>query len=114
MIPEPHWLNQRTAALSCGVSTKSFAEWRVEPCARIGKEVFYTVADIVQNRLSRQLERFNKTVDDAPSSLDREAAERERTLLTRKQGTLPYQRALMDCMSNDAIRSITPSRSLIP
>lgn len=45
------WLNKSEMASSLGISPQAFDKWRVEPIARIGREAFYTVQDVVQNRI---------------------------------------------------------------
>jgi terminase small subunit / prophage DNA-packing protein len=79
-IRQPHWLNGRQMAASCGVSVQAFVAWRVEPVAKIGREQFYTAEAVLKNRLARA-ERA-RPPDPSPDALD---ADRERTLLTRVQ-----------------------------
>ncbi|UCP00091.1 terminase small subunit [Metapseudomonas lalkuanensis] len=45
------WLNKSDMAASLGISPQAFDKWGVEPVARIGREAFYTVQDVVQNRI---------------------------------------------------------------
>jgi len=51
MKPKSCWLNQKTMALSCGVSLTTFQRWGVRPVARIGRQVFYSLRDVLDNRL---------------------------------------------------------------
>jgi phage terminase Nu1 subunit (DNA packaging protein) len=48
---QPGWLNKSEMAKSLGISPQAFDKWGVEPVARIGREAFYRVQDVVQNRL---------------------------------------------------------------
>lgn len=48
---QPGWLNKSEMAKSLGISPQAFDKWGVEPIARIGREAFYRVQDVVQNRL---------------------------------------------------------------
>ncbi|MDT4864929.1 Phage DNA packaging protein Nu1 [compost metagenome] len=45
------WLNKSDMAASLGISPQAFDKWGVEPVARIGREAFYLVQDVVQNRI---------------------------------------------------------------
>jgi hypothetical protein len=51
---KPFWLNHAEIAAACGVSTQAFDKWGVAPVATVGRETFYMVADVVENRLARQ------------------------------------------------------------
>lgn len=48
---QPHWLNKSRMAASLGISTQAFDKWGVEPVARIGREAFYDVRSVLENRL---------------------------------------------------------------
>jgi len=48
---QPGWLNKSEMAKSLGISPQAFEKWGVEPVARIGREAFYRVQDVVQNRV---------------------------------------------------------------
>ncbi|MFT6956171.1 MAG: phage terminase Nu1 subunit (DNA packaging protein) [Halieaceae bacterium] len=56
---DPLWLNKRDAAASVGISTQAFSKWGVKPVQRSGREVFFTVRDIVDNRVERALKGAN-------------------------------------------------------
>ena len=83
--PLTHWLNRTRMAASLGISTQAFDNWRVDSCARIGRETFYTVDAVLQNRLAKQAERLANSPDEQDTQINREQAEREKTLLTREQ-----------------------------
>lgn len=51
MEPKPHWLNKSTMAASLGITVQAFDKWKVDPIARIGRENFYDVRSILDNRL---------------------------------------------------------------
>lgn len=53
--PQPHWLNHRDMAAACGVSHQTFDNWGIKPVARIGKQSFYLVADVLRNRIARHV-----------------------------------------------------------
>lgn len=45
------WLNKSEMASSLGISPQAFDKWGVAPVARIGREAFYTVQNVVENRV---------------------------------------------------------------
>lgn len=49
---EPHWLNKRLASASCGICQAAFDKWNVKPVARIGRETFFDIRSILDNRLA--------------------------------------------------------------
>lgn len=46
-----HLLNKKTMAKSLGISTQAFDKWDVKPCHKEGRQVYFSVADVVNNRL---------------------------------------------------------------
>lgn len=48
---EKHWLNKNDMSKSLGISTTAFGKWGVKPVDKDGRENFYTVADVLANRL---------------------------------------------------------------
>lgn len=78
---QEHWLNQIQASKSCGVSVQAFVKWRVKPVAKIGRESFYQISDILANRLERQAENLKTAFDDPDAS----GLDKERLRLTRAQ-----------------------------
>lgn len=78
--PLPGWLNKREMAASLGISVQAFAQWDVEPVARVGREVFYTARDVVANRVSHAAEKVKPADSSGVSNL-----ELERELLIREQ-----------------------------
>lgn len=66
---QPHWLNKSRMAASLGISTQAFDKWGVEPVARIGREAFYDVRSILENRLA-QAERKHQPEGDLPEGID--------------------------------------------
>ncbi len=49
------WLNKRDAAASLGISTQAFGKWGIKPAHRAGREVFFAVRNIVDNRVEKAL-----------------------------------------------------------
>jgi phage terminase Nu1 subunit (DNA packaging protein) len=67
-------LNQQQMAKSLNLTVSAFSRWEVEPVARIGKQVFYDVRSVLDNRLEK--------ADQSGSNGDIEA---ERLRLTSAQ-----------------------------
>ncbi|WP_160153334.1 terminase small subunit [Microbulbifer sp. ALW1] len=50
-------LNQRQMCESLSVTAPGFARWGVEPTERVGNQAFYSVRDVVDNRVAAALDR---------------------------------------------------------
>ncbi|MCQ9423365.1 terminase small subunit [Pseudomonas sp. LJDD11] len=50
-IKQRGWLNKSEMAASLGISPQAFDKWGVAPVERIGREAFYTVQHVVENRI---------------------------------------------------------------
>ena len=48
---KPGWLNKSEMSASLGISPQAFDKLGVIPIARVGREAFYRVQDVVKNRL---------------------------------------------------------------
>ena len=77
----PEWLNKNETAASLGISTQAFSQWGVRPVAKIGRESFYTMRDVLDNRLNHQAENLKQAYADPDAS----GLEHERLRLTRAQ-----------------------------
>lgn len=51
---QPFWLNKKRMAESLGISVQAFDKWGVEAVAKVGRESFYDVRSILDNRLKHQ------------------------------------------------------------
>lgn len=63
------WLNKSEMASSLGISPQAFDKWGVTPVARIGREAFYTVQNVVENRVGHA-QRKQQPGGDGPEGLD--------------------------------------------
>ncbi|HBO7955132.1 TPA: DNA-packaging protein, partial [Pseudomonas aeruginosa] len=63
------WLNKSEMAASLGISPQAFDKWGVQPIERIGREAFYTVADVVENRIQHAA-RKQQPEGELPEGLD--------------------------------------------
>lgn len=77
---QAHWLNKKQMATSCGISTQAFDKWGVQPITKIGREAFFLVEDVVENRLARFI-----PDDDESDNLEGANYDREKTRLTKEQ-----------------------------
>lgn len=66
---KPGWLNKSEMAKSLGISPQAFEKWGIEPIERAGRETFYRVQDVVQNRVEHALRK------QQPDDLDDESSE---------------------------------------
>lgn len=52
---KPYWLNKKSVIAGLdGVSTSTFDKWQIEPAAKIGRETFFALQDILENFLDRK------------------------------------------------------------
>lgn len=82
---ESHWLTQTQMARACGISTQAFVKWGVEPIAKIGRNAFYVVQDVLQNRLVNQAAQLTKSIDTATEAELFKEERIEKLRLTRAQ-----------------------------
>ncbi len=78
---EPYWLNRTQMAKSLGISGSAFDRWDVEPVARIGREKYFDVRSVLDNRLEHKAEQL-QPVD---SEYEEGTMDFERLRLTRAQ-----------------------------
>ncbi|MDD2109286.1 terminase small subunit [Pseudomonas asiatica] len=81
------WLNKSEMASSLGISPQAFDKWGVSSVARIGREAFYTVQDVVENRIEHAA-RKQQPEGGGPEGLDPYAEQKllqERLRLTIAQ-----------------------------
>ena len=78
---ESHWLNKSQMAASLGISVQAFDKWRVKPVSRSGREAFYDVRSVLDNRLEHAEQKINPDpLDATPGTI-----EYERLRLTKEQ-----------------------------
>lgn len=54
---QPGWINKKEIAASIGISVQAFSYWGLQPVAKIGREAFYTVDDVIDYKVKRALEK---------------------------------------------------------
>lgn len=64
MDKQPHWLNKASMAASLGISVQAFDKWGVKPAARIGREAFFDVRSVLDNRLAQAERKYAPAGDD--------------------------------------------------
>ncbi|EJE4180224.1 MULTISPECIES: terminase small subunit [Vibrio] len=81
---EPHWLNKSTMAESLGISVQAFDKWGVKPVAKVGRSVYFTVADVLYNRKQNEVEKHQPKHPEQQDP-DEGCLEYERYRLTKAQ-----------------------------
>ena len=81
---QPYWLNKKSMAESLGISVQAFDKWGVEPVQKIGRESFYDVRSVLDNRLQHQTGKQQLGADE-PDPLIGYKIDCERLRLTREQ-----------------------------
>ncbi|WP_043309298.1 terminase small subunit [Pseudomonas sp. ML96] len=91
---QPGWLNKSEMAKSLGISPQAFDKWGVEPIGRAGREAFYRVQDVVQNRLEHAQRKQQPDDPDGAGSDRKVESEllRERLRLTTAQADAVEQK----------------------
>lgn len=81
---QPYWLNKKRMAESLGISVQAFDKWDVQPVQRIGREAFYDVKTVLENRLQHQSGKQQLGAADKDPDLEYKTAV-ERLRLTKEQ-----------------------------
>jgi len=79
---DSHLLNKKNMAESCGISTQAFDKWNVKPFKKVGRQQFYRVQDVYQNRIDNELKKNTNRVNPQGEKIDLEF---ERAKLTQQQ-----------------------------
>lgn len=98
---QPFWLNKKRMAESLGISVQAFDKWGVEPAAKIGRESFYDVRSVVDNRLQHQSGK-QQLDGEGIDPLAEQKLLQERLRLTREQADA------------QAMRNEVKRRNLVP
>lgn len=64
---QPGWLNKSELAASLGISVQALNRWGLQPVARIGRESFFTAAEVVDNRVQNALNKEAKYNNTPPA-----------------------------------------------
>lgn len=79
------WLNKSEMAASLGISVQAFDRWGVKPVERIGREAFFTVEAVLENRLGHQAEKHQPAGLEDVDPLAEMKLTQERLRLTAAQ-----------------------------
>lgn len=91
---QPHWLNKTRMADSLGISTQAFDKWGVDPVQKIGRESFYDVRSVLENRIKHAGQK-QQPVDDHGNEIDpliEYKLQQERLRLTKGQADAQERR----------------------
>lgn len=98
---QPFWLNKKRMAESLGISVQAFDKWDVQPVQRIGREAFYDVKTVLENRLQHQSGKQQLGEADKDPLIEYKTAV-ERLRLTKEQADA------------QAMRNEVKRRNLVP
>jgi terminase small subunit / prophage DNA-packing protein len=82
-------VNKKTLCLMLGISTQAFDKWRVSPATTKGRDRFFDIRDVLDNRLENQAKKDNPTsgqVGDGKELAQKRAEEEYLLTLERRKG----------------------------
>lgn len=103
MEPKPHWLNKNQMAASLGITVQAFDKWKVESVAKIGRENFYDVRTVLNNRLA--LAEQKSSGPDQTAGIDPLI---EYKLMVERQGLTAAQRIAQEIKNKVSERENAP------
>ena len=80
--PAPGWLKKSDMAASLGISVQAFDKWGVKPVKKIGRNVYFDVRSVVDNRIENAIQKHQPT---DPQDMDEDQLEFQRWRLTKEQ-----------------------------
>lgn len=83
--PEPHWMNKKNTAKSLGISVQAFEKWGVKPVGKVGRSVYFTMADVLENRRQNEEAKRQPASPDVDPDSPGVNLDRERYRLTKAQ-----------------------------
>lgn len=78
----PGQLNRSETAASLGISVQAFDRWGVEPVSKVGRETFYDMRSVLDNRLEHQEKKINPPVIELDPEVDAKTAQEKLRLTT--------------------------------
>jgi phage terminase Nu1 subunit (DNA packaging protein) len=93
------YLNKKEMASSLGISVQAFDKWGVEPVKKEGREVFYDVRSVLDNRLLHQDD--SKKNDEESDQLDDDIKIERRRLLKAQADDQERENARKDSLLVD-------------
>lgn len=103
MEPKPHWLNKTSMAASLGITVQAFDKWKVEPVTRIGRENFYDVRSVLNNRLALAEQKA-----DASQGMEGIDPLIEYKLMVQREGLTAAQRVAQEKKNEIADKQLVP------
>ena len=105
---QPGWLNQTEMAASCGISVVAFGKWGVQPVARIGRQAFYRVEDVIENRVAKLNNQLARSTNQ-PGAAD---GQRDLTAIVDPMEKLKAEKLEQEIISFRLRNSVLEGRSL--
>lgn len=82
---QPGWLNKKDMAASLHVSVQAFDKWGVSPVEKIGREAFFDMRSVLENRMNAMNRKQQPSTSESEESVDESEWLKERVRLTRAQ-----------------------------
>lgn len=82
---QPGWLNKKDMAASLHVSVQAFDKWGVSPVEKIGREAFFDMRSVLENRMNAMSRKQQPSPSEPEESVDESEWLKERVRLTRAQ-----------------------------
>ncbi len=105
--PDPSWLNKSQMAASLGISVQAFDKWGVQPVARIGRNAYFDVRSVLDNRLANTAARSNQEEPEGIDPYIEHKRDQEEYLLTKERRIGQQQK------NEIAARKVVPSEFAI-
>jgi phage terminase Nu1 subunit (DNA packaging protein) len=77
-----HLLSRKQMADACQISTQAFDKWEVQPVRKVGRMMMYSVADVIENRIEKQVRKNDNRANFEGEVIN---IDDERAMLTRQQ-----------------------------
>ncbi len=125
-IKKPGWLNAKDMSASCGTTPPTFRAWGVEPVGQIGREKFYIVKTVIENRVNAAAENRENRESQPPVFTDDELSlipdpherlkarktEQEIIRLTLQNGVLEGRNLPATVVNEVVVRVLSPAISI--
>ena len=59
------WISRKTMLELLAITASSFDAWKVEPAGKIGRQTYYTLRDVIDNRVQNEMTKFTGQVADS-------------------------------------------------
>lgn len=81
--PKLGWMTRTAMIASLGIDSSAFVRWGVKPVQKIGNKAYYTMQDVLQNRLDNERDKFQRAADKGVTNNGKINGAEEKALLDR-------------------------------